>query len=162
MASEYSILRYRIRGATWSLELPPIVADQLASYAQKGRSSREAVGQLYSRNFSAEPISVDCVTRLTPKWAGYSGVKLDIAAVKRERLQMHGQGLHCLGFWHSHPEPHPRPSHDDLVMAAEHARAGKDDFEGLVFMIVGTDPFPAGLGVWVHDGEKMWRAHFEG
>lgn len=103
----------------------------------------------------------DRVTRLTPKWAGYSGVKLDLASVKRERLQMYRQGLHCLGFWHSHPEPRPAPSHDDLVMAAEHARAGKEEFEGLVFMIVGTDPFPAGLGVWVHDGHTFWCMEYE-
>jgi hypothetical protein len=46
-------------------------------------------------------------------------------------------------------------------MAREHAQAGKNDFEGLVFAIVGTDAFPPGLGVWVHDGVTLWRAEPE-
>jgi len=84
-----------------------------------------------------------------------------MVAVNRERQEMYAEGFHCLGFWHSHPESRPTPSHDDIKMAKEHAKAGKNDFEGLVFAIVGTDPFPSGLGVWVHDGDTLWRAEPE-
>lgn len=84
-----------------------------------------------------------------------------MASVVRERQAMYAQGFHCLGFWHSHPEPRPKPSCEDSQMAKDHAIAGKSDFEGLVFAIVGTDPFPSGLGVWVHDGEVMWSADHE-
>ncbi|WP_369523440.1 Mov34/MPN/PAD-1 family protein [Pseudomonas yamanorum] len=101
------------------------------------------------------------MSRITPAWAGYSGVRLNMAAVKRERAEMYEKGLHCLGFWHTHPELRPAPSHDDIRLAKEHAEAGKSDFEGLVFAIVGTDSFPVGLGVWVHDGTNMWRAESE-
>lgn len=155
------MLRFRIRGAIWSLQFSTEVAAQLASFAQRGWRSREAVGQLYSSDLTAEPIRVDRVTRLTPSWAGYSGVKLNIASVNHERHEMHKQGFHCLGFWHSHPESRPKPSHEDVQMAAAHARASKREFEGLVFAIVGTDPFPLGLGIWVHDGDAMWRAEHE-
>ncbi|MNC46121.1 hypothetical protein D3C81_1859450 [compost metagenome] len=43
-------------------------------------------------------------------------------------------------------------------MAAEQAAASGDDFTGLIFVIIGNSPFPKGLGVWVHDGAKLWRA----
>ena len=84
-----------------------------------------------------------------------------MASVNCERQEMYAAGFHCLGFWHSHPESRPAPSGDDIKMAKDHAKAGKKDFEGLVFAIVGTDPFPYGLGVWVHDGEILWRAEAE-
>jgi hypothetical protein len=43
-------------------------------------------------------------------------------------------------------------------MAADHARAAKDIFAGIVFIIVGTARPPDGLGVWVHDGATLWGA----
>lgn len=98
------------------------------------------------------------MTRLPPKWAGYAGVSLNLSAVQRERTKLFEQGLHCVGFWHSHPEPSPKPSAVDLRMAADHAQASKEDFTGLVFVIVGTAPPPTGLGVWVHDGHTAWQA----
>lgn len=154
-------MRFRIRGAAWSLEFSAEVIAGLVSFAQHGRNSLESVGQLYTADATSDPIRVDRMSRITPAWAGYSGVRLNMAAVKRERAEMYEKGLHCLGFWHTHPELRPAPSHDDIRLAKEHAEAGKSDFEGLVFAIVGTDSFPVGLGVWVHDGTNMWRAESE-
>ena len=100
------------------------------------------------------------MTRLSPAWSSYMGVGLDVEAVRAERARLFRQGLHCIGFWHSHPEPVPRPSQEDLSMAADHARAGRSVFTGIVFVIVGTAAPPDGLGVWVHDGSKLWNARW--
>lgn len=144
----------------WSLDFPPEVISELASHAQRGWRSREVVGQLYATDLTGESIQVARVTKVKPLWAAYSGVRLNMASVVRERQVMYAQGFHCLGFWHSHPESRPMPSSEDIQMAKDHAIAGKSEFEGLVFAIVGTDPFPSGLGVWVHDGEAIWRADY--
>ncbi len=151
-------LIYRIPAATWSLKLPGSAIKQLMSHAQRRLWSKESVGQLYSEDLAAGVVCVDAITKLRSRWSSYTGVKLDIAAVTDERAQFFTKGLHCLGFWHSHPEPFPAPSQEDIAMAADHARAGQQIFAGIVFIIVGTAAPPDGIGVWVHDGKKLWRA----
>jgi hypothetical protein len=149
---------YRIPGAAWSLEIPAEAVTRLMSYAQRRWWPKESVGQLYSAELATGVVRVDAVTKLHSNWSSYTGVRLNISAVNEERAKFFKQGLHCLGFWHSHPERVPEPSPKDIAMAADHARAGKEVFAGIVFIIVGTAPPPVGLGVWVHDGTALWRA----
>lgn len=151
-------LSYRIPGATWTLEFPAAVVKDLLSHAQRRFWSRESAGQLYSGSPGSTRVRVDTITKLPSRAANRTGLQLDIPAVTREREALFRTSLHCIGFWHTHPEPSPRPSRDDIAMAADHARAGFGVFTGLVFVIVGTAPAPEGLGVWVNDGMKMWQA----
>lgn len=151
-------LIYRIPGASWVLELPVEALETLQSHTQRRWWSKEAAGQLFSAAPGQSSVRVDAVTRLPPKVASRTGMRLDIPAVVKERELLFKEGLHCLGFWHTHPEPTPSPSSDDIALAAEHARAGQSGFTGLVFAILGTAPAPDGLGVWVHDGTALWRA----
>lgn len=152
---------YRIPKATWTLELPAEALVTLHSHAQRHWWSKEAAGQLFSSAPGLSCVRVDAVSKLPPKAASRTGLRLDIAAVVRERQLFFRQGLHCLGFWHTHPEPIPSPSPDDIALAAEHAHADQAAFAGLVFAIVGTSNPPEGLGIWVHDGMKLWPAHPE-
>jgi len=152
------ILIYRIPGASWTLELPPAALETLQSHAQHRWWIKEAVGQLFSSAPGSSTVQVDAATKLPSKAASRMGLRLDIPAVVKERELFFKRGLHCLGFWHTHPEPTPSPSPDDIALAAEHARAGRTAFAGLVFVIVGTSPAPDGVGVWVHDGTELWRA----
>ncbi|OZI71683.1 Mov34/MPN/PAD-1 family protein [Bordetella genomosp. 12] len=151
-------LIYALPGAIWSLVFPPDVLGVLRGNAQKSKKSREMAGQLYAKNLASDRILIDTATILTPKRSWFTGVKIDIAAVDAERAMMFAGGLHCLGFWHSHPEPIPQPSYTDQVLAAKHAVAAREEFTALVFVIIGTETFPDGLGVWVHDGTKLLRA----
>lgn len=151
-------LIYRIPGASWVLEFPVEAIEKLQSHAQSRWWSKETAGQLFSLAPGQSSVHVDAVTKLPPKAASRTGLRLDIPGVVSERELLFKQGLHCLGFWHTHPEPTPSPSPDDIALAAEHARAGQSAFAGLVFVIVGTSPAPNGLGVWVHDGKALWRA----
>lgn len=155
--SEATLL-YRIPGAVWALELPSTAVAMLNSHAQRRFWSKESVGQLYSANLHSNVIHVDKITKLKSTWSSHTRVQLDMAAVNRERADYFRNGLHCLGFWHSHPEPVPSPSNEDIAMAAEHAIAGRDLYSGIVFIIVGTASPPKGLGVWVHDGKNLWQA----
>jgi proteasome lid subunit RPN8/RPN11 len=151
-------LMYRIPCASWSLEFPSNAVMRLMSHAQRRRWSKESVGQLYSADIASDVVRIDAVTTLSSKWSSHTGVRLDMPTVLQERADFFANGLHCLGFWHTHPEPVPRPSPADILMAADHARAGADVFAGFLFVIVGTAPAPDGLGVWIHDGTTLWHA----
>lgn len=151
-------LVYAIPGAAWSLAFPAEALAFLRAHAQLGWRSREAAGQIYARDLSGPRVLVEEVTHLKPKKSWFAGVKIDIGAVDSERSVMFAQGLHCLGFWHSHPEAVPKPSCADEKLAESHARASRNEFTALVFVIVGTESFPNGLGVWVHDGDELHRA----
>jgi hypothetical protein len=151
-------LVYRIPSAAWSLALPADTVMRLTSFAQHRWWSKESAGQIYSADLSGGVVQVDALTKMRPSSSSRAGVRLDIPAAMDERVKFFKQGLHCLGFWHSHPQKVPEPSQADIAMAADHARASKEIFAGIVFIIVGTAPPPDGLGVWVHDGTILWRA----
>lgn len=151
-------LRFRLPGATWCLEIPTEGLAVLKSHVQRGWLKREVVGQIYARDLTTERVVVEVVTKLPAQWSAFTGVGFDPRSAEAERKRLFEQGLHCLGFWHTHPEPIPQPSGTDLQMAADHANASKSLFTGLLFLIVGKAPFPQGLGVWLHDGYKALRA----
>lgn len=153
-----SRLIYRIPGATWCLELSPGITKCLVGQAQRQRWSKESVGQLYTKDMTDSVLRVDVVTKLRTKWASHTGLRLDVPRVSEERAQLFRQGLHCLGFWHTHPESVPCPSSDDIAMAADHAKASLSVFAGILFVIVGTADAPSGIGIWVHDGTEMLQA----
>lgn len=152
---------YRIPGASWCLELSPRTTTYLAGQAQRHWWSKESVGQLYTKDMTGDVLRVDVVTKLHAKWASHTGVRLDVAKVNDERALLFKRGLHCLGFWHSHPEPVPTPSPEDIAMAADHAKSSLNVFAGILFVIVGTADAPSGFGVWIHDGREMLQAFSE-
>lgn len=154
-------LIYRLPGASWALAVPVEQLQTLQSHAQRKWWSKEAAGQLFSKEPGSDIVRIDAVTKLPAKVATRTGLRLDLPAVRKEREVLFEQGLHCLGFWHTHPEPVPTPSPDDIALAADHASASSATFGGLVFVIVGTVPAPAGVGVWVHDGTALWPAPAE-
>ncbi len=151
-------LRFRVPGAVWCLEIPKDGLAILESHVQRGWFKSEVVGQLYSRDLTAEVVVVEMVTKLPAKWSAFAGVCFDVRDAEAERKRLFEHGLHCLGFWHTHPEAIPHPSETDLQMASDHANASKNFFTGLLFLIVGKAHFPEGLGVWLHDSHRAWQA----
>jgi len=150
--------RFRIPGAVWTLEFSPSAIAAFQRHSQRGWWKREAVGQLFSSDLTGETVLVETATKLSPIWSGFHGVQFNTREAAAERNEYFARGLHCLGFWHTHPEPIPSPSPTDRQLIAEHAQAARPTLAGLAFVIVGTAPFPSGLGVWVHDGQREWEA----
>jgi proteasome lid subunit RPN8/RPN11 len=151
-------LTYRLPCARWTLEFSALALRTLRLHVQHRPRSRESVGQLYSRELTSDRIQVELATVLTPTWAAWARVKFDTTGAAAERAARYKSGLHCVGLWHTHPEPLPHPSSDDRALAREHAVSARGQLNGLVFAIVGTLAMPSGLRVWVDDGEELQLA----
>lgn len=149
---------FRVSGAAWTLEFSADALAVLEKHVQRRWPSRESVGQLYTRDLTKSCIQIERATLLKPSWATYASVRFDPKKMAAERAALFKEGLHCVGLWHSHPEVVPHPSQEDMELAEDHARACQEVLLGLVFVIVGNAAFPSGLGVWVHDGERLWIA----
>lgn len=143
---------FRLPGAAWQLYFAPEALAALQQHAQVGRLSRESVGQLYSKDLSAKTVMVSKVTCLKATYARWARVRFDVNQAMRERETLFDEGWHCLGFWHTHPEPSPLPSLEDIATSREHARAALSVTNGMIFAIVGTQPLPLGLRVWCDNG----------
>lgn len=149
---------YQLRGALWCLQFSVAALQTMSAHIQRGPRSRESVGQLYSRDLTSDRIVIEEATVLTPAWAAWARVKFNPHHAAAERAKQFESGLHCVGLWHTHPEALPTPSSDDKLLAREHALSAKGQLTGLVFAILGTQPIPAGLRVWVDDGEALCLA----
>ncbi|EOH6072928.1 Mov34/MPN/PAD-1 family protein [Burkholderia cenocepacia] len=145
-------LRFRLPGATWTLQLGAMALDVLLSHTQQSSSSKESVGQLFARDLTVDPVQIELATVLRPKRASWARVTFDTTQAAAEREHLFEKGLHCVGIWHTHPEPSPVPSLDDRSLARNHALAAKPQLSGIVFAIVGTAPVPASVRIWVDDG----------
>ncbi|TAL77083.1 MAG: hypothetical protein EPN76_09510 [Burkholderiaceae bacterium] len=151
-------LQYQIPQASWKLEICSPVIDILSKHVQHSRLAKESVGQLYAKELTTDIIRIEAATLLKPISARRTKVQFSPAQAMAERKNMHKQGFHCLGLWHSHPEPDPTPSYEDIQLAADYALAAKAQLNGIVFAILGTSPFPSGLTIWVHDGKMLTQA----
>ena len=146
---------YRLSQAKWVLEFGASAIETLQKHVQAGSRSKESVGQLYSKDLTRDHLVVDVATVLKPTRAARAKVRFDTKQAMAEREALFKRGLHCIGLWHTHPEPNPTPSPEDRSLARDHALAALPQLNGLVFVIVGTFPIPAGLRVWVHDGQEL-------
>ncbi|WP_375184290.1 Mov34/MPN/PAD-1 family protein [Aquabacterium sp.] len=151
----------RVAGAAWALTFTSEVLQLIGTHAQRGRVSRESVGQLYCRDLTTANIVVGHATALPRTRAFFTGVQFNPAVAMEERTSLFQSGWHCVGLWHSHPESHPQPSSTDAALAKDHATAAATHLNGLVFAILGTQPLPEGLSVWLHDGARFSKAEWE-
>lgn len=144
-----------LSGADWDLRFSERVISVLSRHAQRHWFQRESVGQLFSSDLSNQKILIDTATVLRPKRSAWANVTFDFEDAQAQRETLFREGMHCVGLWHTHPEANPSPSGTDARLAADHAKAARPVLNGLVFAIVGTQPFPTGWYVGVHDGREL-------
>lgn len=130
----------------------------MSAKAQTSRDSHESVGQLYARDLTGTSLLIEHASLLKPRRASRGRVQFDPKAAFAERVALFKDGLHCIGLWHTHPEPNPTPSMEDKVLARDYANAAKPDLSGIVFVIVGTLPPPNALKVWIDSGKELQLA----
>lgn len=150
-----SPLHFELADANWRLEFGRDAMRTMLSYAQTNRWSRESVGQLYTRDLSQPIIVVEHATWLQPKSSSWSRVRFDPQKAFAERQVLFQSGLHCIGIWHTHPESNPTPSGEDVRLSKDYALAASSQLRGIVFLIVGTRPYPDGFRVWIDDGIEL-------
>lgn len=151
-------LRFQLEGARWQMDFTRDVEHTMLNYAQTGRNSRESVGQLYTRDLTKPFVLIEYASQLRPTMAIWSRVRFDPQKALVERQTLFKEGLHCVGMWHTHPEPCPTPSREDRQLSHNYALAASAHLRGIVFVIVGTLPHPHGFRVWVDDGTELLLA----
>lgn len=150
-------LRYPIGASGQSIHLTPEVLAHFQRHRQVSRWQAEAGGQMFARLDGPEIV----IERVTGPKASDRRSRTSHASrrsvAQAEVDAMHRAGLHYVGDWHSHPERRPNPSWRDRMTMASRVRRSKHRLNGFVFVIVGTDAFPVGIAVIVHDGAKSHR-----
>jgi integrative and conjugative element protein (TIGR02256 family) len=146
------MLRYRIGKSNQFLNLSADVLRHFANHRQSKAALPEAGGQLFAR-LKDEEISVVAATgpRSTDR-RGRTSYTPDRHAEQSEINEFHADGLHYIGDWHTHPAAVPVPSGVDIGSILDTANRSTHDLNGLILIIVGTDPFPLGLRVSLYDG----------
>lgn len=144
-------LDYLIGSSGQVLVLSDEVVRKLRRHRQMRWYQREAGGQLFAR-LSLSRIIIEEATgpRRTDRRTRTRYVP-DRAAEQREIDSRHGEGLHYVGDWHTHPEALPGPSGLDIASISDSVRKSTHALNGFLLVIVGQVEPPDGLLVSVHD-----------
>lgn len=123
------------------------VVAHFARHRQRHLLQREAGGQLFAR-LDGDAVTVEVATgpRRTDRRHRYS-YRPDRAAEQAEIDRLFDSGLHYVGDWHTHPERLPHASAKDVATILDLAARSHHSLSGLLLVIVGTAPLPAGLFV---------------
>lgn len=148
-------MRFQLEGSSWTLEFTSQAIAVMLANAQTHKGSSESVGQFYTRDLTRSQLVIEHATCLPPRFASRSRVRFDPSRALAERQRFFQQGLHCVGLWHTHPEPYPSPSYEDRCLALDYAVAAQPQLNGIVFVIVGNLPLPDTFRVWVADSDNL-------
>lgn len=116
-------------------------------FRQLGHRDGEAGGQLFAQFDGADTIICEATP---PRWLDRRtryGFLPNRWLERREIHKRYARGLHFVGDWHTHPQPIPHPSRDDVRSMTECYRQSLHDLRAFILIIVGTDPTPKGLYV---------------
>ncbi|WP_322046637.1 Mov34/MPN/PAD-1 family protein [Paraburkholderia sp. J67] len=134
------------------VELADEVLETLNRHRQLESISPEAGGQLFAR-FEADRMRILRATEPTLKSRrGRTYFWPSRRDEQREIESLYAEGLHYVGDWHSHPEPYPEPSSDDIEKIEGIYAKSKHDLNCIVMLIVGTSDEPE--GIWFGSASK--------
>ncbi len=123
-------------------------------FRQLSSRAKEAGGQLFARFDGADTLLLNATP---PKWLDRRSRNEFVpnrCTQQREIRNQHALGLHFVGDWHTHPEPIPHPSNEDVFSMIDCFGQSVHDLRAFVLIVVGTEPAPDGLYVTIIDGSS--------
>ena len=157
------ILRYAPNEGGRLVVITDAALSTLLCFRQIRPRDTEAGGQLFARFDGAEVVIVEA-TPPTPRDYRTRFTFRPNRPLQRKAIeQRHKSSLHFVGDWHTHPEPQPTPSRDDLLGMQECFRMSTHDLSAFLMVIVGTQPPPHGWYVALVNstGAKPLTYHLE-
>lgn len=104
-------------------------------FRQRGRRDGEAGGQLFAKFDGADTIICEATP---PRWLDqrtrYSFLP-NRWLERREIRKRYARGLHFVGDWHTHPQPIPHPSRDDVRSMTECYRQSLHDLRASFLLL---------------------------
>lgn len=138
-------------GNSSSVVITDTALDTMNRFRQLSSHAKEAGGQLFAKFHGADTIISEATL---PKWLdrrSRSGFYPNRWLQQCEIHKRHALGLHFVGDWHTHPEPIPYPSHNDIHSMIECFRQSSHELRAFILIVVGTEPPPNGLYVALVD-----------
>ena len=112
---------------------------------------KEAGGQLFALFDGADTVIVEATPPKSTDYRARREFRPNRWLQQREIRDRHARGSHFVGDWHTHPEPVPRPSTEDIGNMMECFSQSQHDLHVFVMLIIGTEPAPKGLHVALTD-----------
>ena len=116
-------------------------------FRQTGKRSREAGGQLFANFEGSDTLIVEATPPKLFDRRTRHGFRPNRTLQRREIRHRYKRGFHFVGDWHTHPEPIPQPSADDLKNMQDCFSKSVHALRAFVMIILGTNPWPTGIVV---------------
>lgn len=150
------MLEFHNQTRSRSLKISDGVLEHLMKNKQKGLFATETGGQLFAE-FSKEAITI--VHASGPRIQDKRRTRFSFAPSRQVETKeidaFFKRGLHFVGDWHTHPESRPIPSQLDLESMAKCYLESIHNLDAFVMIIVGTDEFPHGLWIGLHNANGI-------
>ena len=148
-------LRYVTATGGPALVLADPTLASMTRFQQTGACDREAGGQLFAIFEGSDTLIVEATPPKLFDRRTRHRFRPNRILQRREIRHRHRRGLHFVGDWHTHPEPSPHPSADDLKNMQECFRKSVHDLRAFAMIILGTDPLPTGIFVALVGAESV-------
>jgi len=117
----------------------------MVRHRQLSDKDREAGGQLFAKFEGGNTIIVDATEPKPLDRSGRYGFVPNLLLQRQEIKALYKKGKHFVGDWHTHPQPIPSPSGDDIWSMVDCFRKSRHELKAFLMIIVGTADPPEGL-----------------
>ena len=123
----------------YTIRLADAVISLLRANRQRGRFAREKGGLLFAKsNQSAELLVSEASPPNKRDRSRRHALTLDPVRTKSEIENANARGLWFVGYWHTHPQPIPSISLDDIRAFSNNLRCDRIGIKALLAVIVGN------------------------
>lgn len=126
-------------------------------YRQMSINSKEAGGQLFARFEGCNTFIVEATEPKVLDRRSRYGFIPSRWLQRMEIKSQHKRGNHFVGDWHTHPQPVPSPSNEDINSMVDCYRKSCHELKAFLMVIVGTAEPPENFFVCLVNGNGISR-----